>query len=42
MLENELEKRRLYLAYKMQSKQDQCNALIKLLEYFFLISLKST
>ena len=41
MLENELEKRRLYLAYKMQSKQDQCNALIKLLEYINVLDEKS-
>ena len=40
MLENELEKRRLYLAYKMQSKQDQCNALIKLLEYINVLDEK--
>ena len=41
MLETELEKRRLYLAYKMQSKQEQCNALIKLLEYVNLLDEKS-
>lgn len=28
-----LEKKRLYLMFKMQNKQQQCNAIMKLLEY---------
>tara|TARA_B110001452_G_C15238025_1_gene428672 strand:- start:2485 stop:2850 length:366 start_codon:yes stop_codon:yes gene_type:complete len=32
-LDTLLEERRLFLAYKMQSKEQQCKALFKLLEY---------
>ena len=40
-LDKLLEERRLFLAYKMQSKQDQCNALLKLLEYINVLDSKN-
>jgi len=39
-LDKLLEERRIYLAYKMQSKQDQCSALLKLLEYINTLDTK--
>ena len=39
-LDKLLEERRIYLAYKMQSKQDQCSALIKLIEYINTLEAK--
>ena len=39
-LNNELEKRKLYLLYKMQSKEQQYKSLIKLLEYLTFLDNK--
>ena len=39
-LNDELEKRKLYLLYKMQSKEEQYKSLIKLLEYLTFLDNK--
>lgn len=39
-LDKLLEERKMFLTYKLQSKQDQCNALLKLLEYINTLEAK--
>ena len=39
-LEKDLEKKRLYLEYKLSSKEKQCESLLKLLEYINILDVK--
>lgn len=39
-LEKDLEKKRLYLEYKLSSKEKQCDSLLKLLEYINILDKK--
>ena len=39
-IEKDLEKKRLYLEYKLSSKEKQCDSLLKLLEYINILDIK--